>query len=335
MDLTWTQRLQLRLGGWKKFVYPDTPTLPMKPWHPDEDYLVRALPKSRLPNSDAVIQHLKATGRLVLGTGTTVPKFDGRIEGYPLNGSLTTDQLLTISKTLGPNNLAVTTGFESSYGYKVRYRKSMIVQGEPLVGYSDSKLHVFDRTSNPPTITEVQNFRQAGSGYACDGVTQYRLDQPSTMVRGRSAAKLPLAEHTLRYEDLIVHGWRQRASMGVVAGAKGKFIYPALGTDAESTLPDAPAYGTILVLKPSAISRLAGLGYTRLTNPQAYAVMDCWKVYGLVIVDRGGNNASNLEPDNRWNQTDLKILSLITMDDFEAWTLLDGDLYQSVYAATY
>ena len=334
MNLTWLQRLQLQLAGWKGFRYPATPSLPPKPWHPDEDYMVRALPKSKLPDSDKIIAHLKSTGRLVLGTGTTVPKPDGRIDGYPLNAGLVTDQLLTITKEqVAAGRLTVATGFHSSYGAKLRYAKRMIVQGEPMIGYSDSKLHVFDAMTG--TITEVQNFRAAGAGYACDGATQFSLDEPSTMVTGRSSAKLSLAEHTLRYDDLIIHGWRQRTSMGVVAGAKGRWIYPAQGSDAESTAPDAPAYGTILVLKPSAISRLAGLGYTRQTNPQAYAVMDCWKLYGIIIVDRGGNNASNLEPDNRWDQKDLSILSKITIDDFEAWTLLDSDVYRDVYEDGY
>lgn len=333
--MTWLQRLQHRITGWRNFTYPSAPVLPPKPWHPDGDMAVRTIAQYRVPNSDAMIAHLDRTARLAIHTGSTKPNVDGCVNGYPLNGGYVTDGQLTITKDFpAAGKLMVATGrSDSSYGAKVRYRKSMCVQGEPMIGYSDSKLHVFDTVGR--TITEVQNFRQSGSGYACDGARQYSLDTPSTEVRGSSAAKLSLIDHTLRYDDLILNGWRQRGSMGVRA-ARNTYIYPAQGSDGpvgrdpsvQTTFPSmpddpaAPPMGVVLRLEQSAIERLQADGVTPATHPQAFAVLECWSTYGVVIVDTGGHNATGLEPDSRWDQSDLSILQRLTMRDWSCWSLL-------------
>lgn len=342
MLLTAWQRFAYSITGWRGFKYPDTPKLPPKPWHPDGDELVTMRPQMRHPDSAMFIGHLARTGTLVISTGSTVPNRQGMVNGYPLNAGYATDGLLTISKTPGNGLLHVDTGYSSSYGARVRYGKRMIVQGEPMVGYSDSKLHVFDVSGPSYHITEVQNFRERLGGYACDGATQYGLDIPSTQAQGRSAAKLPLAEHTLRYENLMLQGWRQRASMGVRA-ARHTFIAPAQGSDGPvgrvgsgpfDSMPDdpaAPPMGIVLVLKQSFLDRMMSEGITPLTNPQAWAVMECYSEYGIIIVDTGGNNGTHLEPDNRWDQADLSVLKKIGMSDFECWTLFDRDTYDAIY----
>lgn len=321
MQLPWNEMLWHRLTAWRFYAYPSTEPLPPKPWHPDgDDFLVKS-PARLHPKSGDFIRHLESTGGIKIGTGSTKPNLGGKVDGYPLNRAWADDDLYVISRKAGKGNIWVHTGFNSTYGAVVRYRPSMVVQGNPMQIYSDHKLHIYDEHGDVPTITELQGFVDLGGGaLRCDGATQYHLDTESWAARGRSSARLPLAELTLRYDDLIRHGWVQRASMGVRAGS-GQFIFPAMDSDGPSVSVSAPPFGLILRLKESARSRMTVEGFGRGTNPQANAVMDCYSDKGIIVVDTGGHNATHLEPDNRWDQRDLAALSRLKITDFECWTL--------------
>lgn len=321
MKLSWWQMLQNRLTAWKSWSYPIPEPLPPKPWHEDGDEMLTMSPTHEWAQSDSVIAHLAATGDIKIGTGSTAPNLGGKVEGYPLNRAHAEDRLYEISESPGAGKLWVQTGYKSTYGAYVRYRPSMFVQGNPMQGYSDSKLHVYDEHSEVHTLTEVQNFVDFGNGYLrCDGATQYPMSLPSWDATGRSSARQPLGELTLRYDDVVARGWVQRASMGVVAGSS-KFIFPATGSDGTSNAAGAPPFGLILRLTPAGRQRLVNLGYGRSSNPQAHAVMDCYEDKGIIIVDTGGNNSTNLEPDPRWNQQDVGILKLLKASDFSCWAI--------------
>lgn len=326
------------VANWRNWTYPTDEPLGPKPWHPDGDVAFRTVPQTIHPNSATYVAFLKRTGGFTIGTGSTKPgtMYPGLVNGYPLNKANEADRQFIVSKTKGPGKLWVQTGYASSYGASVRYRSSMMVQGNPMQGYSDCKLHIFDPFGQyGPTITEIQNFYDFRDGsLRCDGVTQYALNVPSTEARGRSAARMALAERTLRYDDVVTRGWVQQASMGVLNGS-GSFIPPALGCDGGSgAAPDAPPCGAIMRLKESARTRLTKAGYGRSLYPQANAVMDCYSGPGIMVVDRGGKSSTSLEPDNRWNQKDLSALGLLTPDDFEFW-MMSYDTYIDTYKATY
>lgn len=311
------------LWKWKNWSYPATAKLPAKPWHPDGDVAFTAVPENKHPLSPVIIAHLKATAPNVAGlmvfTGSTVPGSGGVVQGYPLNVAHPSFPLYTVSTEPGPGRVWVSTGWAAAYGATVPYSQTMMIQGNPMQDYSDHKLHVYDPVGR--TITECGEFWDRGN-YCLEArkVTQTLLSGSSFDARGCSVAKQPLAELTLRFDDLILNGWVQRASMGVVA-ASAEFVSPALGSDGSSVAPGAPPMGAVLRLKESARSRLSGLGFDRVKNPQAHAVMDCYAGPGIMIVDSGGNNSTMLEPDNRWNQTDLGALKKLTIEDFEVWTL--------------
>jgi len=311
------------LWGWKRWTYPATPKLPAKPWHPDGDLAFTSIPTQRHPLSSLMIGHLKATSPspdgIIFFTGSTTPGTGGVVNGYPLNLAHPATPLYTVSKVSGPARVWISTGWVSPYGAKVAYTPTMMIQGNPMQDYSDHKLHIYDPAS--ATITECGEFWDRGNNcLEARKVVQTSLLDVSTVAQGCSVARQPLAELTLRYDDLILNGWVQRASMGIVA-ASTDFIYPALGSDGKSTAIDAPPMGAVLRLKETARTRLTGLGFGRGTNPQANAVMDCYSGPGIMIVDSGGNNSTMLEPDNRWNQSDLAALKKLTIDDFEVWTL--------------
>lgn len=346
MILTLSERLRYWLDGFKSFVYPPRPSLPAKPWHLDGDAaLTQNLNDPALaqphPNSARFIAHLKATSTppFRIYTGSAKPASNGVVNGYPLNAALPTDKTYTISKSQGPGLLCISTGFASSYGAKVRYNsRRMMQQGNPMQGYSDSKLHIFDNVTNPdsPTITELQNFRDVNGSLFADGATQYPTSQPSTSppTSGRSSAKQPLAEQTLRYDDVVKRGWVQRATYGARA-PRHTYIYPALASDgpvgrpststgpypALPDNPDAPPMGIILKLNPAARTRLINAGITRTSHPQTHAILDCYEQCGIIQVDTGGHNSTALEPDPRWDQTDLAALAKLTLDDFTCYYL--------------
>ena len=316
-SLTFLESFLHSITGWNFFKYPNTPKLPNKPLHPDGDLKFTSLPKYKHPNSDAYINHLHSTGRLKIGTGDTKPGSDGRVGGYPLNVATAKDKQYEISMSPGPGKIWVSTHYSAPYGEKVRLNREMIAEGYPMKAYADSKLHIFDPVDN--TITEIQYAEYYGNEtYRCHGIHKYSLDLPSTdeNVKGRSAAKWPLAESTQRYDEIVLNGHVQMATMAVVAANKDEFVSPAIGTDGKSTAPQAPPMGVVLRLKNEAVQRLIAAG----AGPQAQAVMKCYSGPGIMIVDSGGNNSTSLEPDNRWDQKDLSILKQIQTKDFEVWT---------------
>lgn len=322
MRLTWWQSLQHQWTGWRNFRYPATASLPAKPWHPDGDRAFTSVPSRRHPASDRFIAHLKATGGVSIGSGSTRPNPAGVVWGYPLNAARPTDGVFVVHTHAGQGRLHVHTGGNSDYGARFRYHPRMLVAGNPAQNLitTDAKLHIFDDTDPlNPTITEIQNFRDFGGGrLQCDGVTHYNLNLDSHDARGRSAARLPLAEQTLRFDD-VMSGWRQRSTMGLAEGHRSDFVHPALATDGTSTSPDAPPYGLVLRLKPETFERLRRQGVTFDSNPQAWALLECYAGPGIIMVDRGGQNSTRPEPDNRWDQQDLRALALVGADDFDVW----------------
>lgn len=329
MKLSLGDRLKYWIFGWSSFKYPPTPTLKAKPWHPDGDLQYTALPTQKHPKSKDFILWMESTGRFLINTGSTKPNSQGRVDGYPINLAKSSDREYKISRQLGPYTLSVTTGYSAPYGGTFRFNEKMMVQGNPMEGYSDSKLHIYEPLSDGSVkITEIQNFRYLTKDYLfCDGVKQYTLDQASTDVNGPCAAKLSLIGLNLRYQDVVLQGHKQATWMAINM-ARHTYIPPAMGSDGyvggsrKGSVPDnenAPPMGAILRLKESARDRLIEAGYTRTSNPQAHAVLDCYAGPGIIIIDTGGNNSTSLEPDNRWDQKDLAILGQLKMSDFEVW----------------
>lgn len=330
MELNLFDRIFHAITHFGTFRYPNTDTLRPKPWHPDGDLAYESIPKRKLPESDAYIQWLHKTGKLLLDDGSTKPTWDGCVSGIKINKAKPTDRVITITRHVGAHQLAVVTGYTAPYGGTFRWNRNMYVQGNPMQGYSDCKLHIYeDLPDGDVKITEIQNFRVIGDALMCDGVEQYLLSQPSTEARGSCAARLSLIGMEGRYDDIIRDKRKRRLSMSVCM-ARNTFIPPALASDGfvggsrPGSVPDnphAPPMGVVLRADPMARARLEKKGITRKTNPQTHALLDCYEGPGVMIIDTGGHNATALEPDHRWDQKDLKALSELSMLDFTAWSL--------------
>lgn len=327
----WHRFFAWAFNWWGWFEYPDVAVLPPKPWHPDGDVSWTRAPQGRLSNSDRIIAHMKRHGELRIGTGDVTPATwdrSGTIGGYPLNRARATDPVYVIGET-------VTDGAFGSWplGATVRYHPRMLKQGDPNQNYSDNKVHVFDDVDGVATITEIQNFRGVVNGViVCDGCGQYPLNQASTSsgVRGRSAAKRPLAELTLTY-DMLRDGWVQRTSMGTPMGSSRVVFPPAVDTDAGANAwhretgatghldVDAVPFGAVLRLKPEASERVrVASGRAAEDRRLLDGALACFEL-GVEVVDTARHHTFGVQPDKRFNQREMGVLGQLTLDDFEVW----------------
>jgi hypothetical protein len=315
-----------RLTGWRMFKYPPAPPYPQRPWHPDGDVAFVSRPQRRLEHSALYLAHLERHGPLRFDTGSVKPTSDGRVGEVRLNVARPDDPVFEVVDGTRPGNLGrpgtlwVHRGDyapSSPWGARVRIGEHMLVQGHPMIGYSDRKLHVLDPIER--TITEVQHLEPWPNGsMRCHGVTQYRLDVPSTdpTVRGSSAAKHPLAEASWRFDEVVLQGFAVRGTMAVNCASRARYIPPALGTDGPSSDVDAVPMGACMRLRDDKARELEQLGGTQLR-----AVVRCLNGPGVLIVDTGANNSMGVEADARWNQTELAPLRRLRWADFEAWQL--------------
>jgi hypothetical protein len=334
MQLSWFDRLRHQWTGWRHFVYPTPPALPPRPWHPDGDELFTRQPTGKLANSERIIAHMGRHGRLRIGTGDTRPATwdgSGTVDGYFLNAARASDPRYRIARVgeVAQPGLVIATAYGASpVGATVRYHDRMVRQGEPATSYSDNKVHIYDDVDGVATITEIQNFRGVTAGVLwCDGVIQYRLDIPSADTRGASAARYPLAESVLRYDDLMA-GQVRRSTMGTPMASSTYVLPPALNTDTARIHPDNPAHldpdavpmGAVLKLKPEVAAHLqATSGRAPAQRRQLDAVLACYTGPGIIVVDTGGHHGTSLEPDPRWDQTELAPLRTLVLSDFEVW----------------
>lgn len=313
--------LEHAVTKWEYFEYPERPSLPEKPWHPDGDELFTIEPLGILPKSDDYIAHMLSYGEINIGTGRAKPNSDGMVRGYPLNAAHPGDRELRVvngfERFAEPGTLWINDGVhrpKGPIGEKIRVPKDAIIQGYPMTGYSDTKLHILDVERR--TITEIQKCEPWPNGSVrAHSVSHYSLDLPSTHpdVVGCSAAKIPLAESVLRYDDLM-NGWRQRTTMGTAAASRAVILPPAQRSDGRGgDHPDAVPMGAILTLKPEVAERLYALGHPQLT-----AVVECYERKGIMIVDTGSesHHGTSLEPDPRWDQDQLAPLRDLSLRDF-------------------
>ena len=335
MQISAWQRFIYSITGWRGFKYPVPPALPPRPWHPDGDVIHHKVAETLLPNSDAIIAHMKRNGVLRIRTGSTVPRSDGSgtVEGYVLNRAASTDPTYLIQKpspyTLPKPGTVYGTVFGTfGEGGIVRYHDRMVKQGEPAASYSDNKVHIYDDIDGVPTITEIQNFRGIiNRVIQCDGIGQYRLDIPSTEARGRSAAKYPLAESSWRYDDLR-SGVPRRTTMGTPMASSTYFLPPARGTDSGTINKDSVAHldpnavpmGAVLRLHPDAAERIRiASGRPAERRHLLDTALASLVGPGVVVVDTGGHHSFGFEPDPRIDQAEVGVLAQLRLDDFSVY----------------
>jgi hypothetical protein len=117
------------------------------------------------------------------------------------------------------------------------------------------------------------------------------------------AAGLPILPGLARYGDL------NHALRFTVERTRRAFSYPARHYASSSTDPSLPPMGLRVRLKAS--FKTSGF------PPQARAVLETLKRYGMILADNGSNWYISGAPDPRWSNDDLHSLGQVHGSDFE------------------
>ena len=121
------------------------------------------------------------------------------------------------------------------------------------------------------------------------------------------AAGLPILPGLARYDDLA--GGIKHALRFTVSRSRRAYVWPARHYASSDTDPSLPPMGLRLRLK-------AGFD-TSGFPPQARAVLDALKRYGMIVADNGSSWYVSGVPDPRWSNDDLHTLGRVHGSDLE------------------
>lgn len=122
------------------------------------------------------------------------------------------------------------------------------------------------------------------------------------------AAGLPVFVGPARYDE-VASGAINHALRFTVPTSQQAFVLPATHWASSNTNPRAPPMGTRLRLKPS--FDISGF------PADDQVILTTLKKYGMILADNGSAIFISGTPDDRWNNTNLKLLKSITASDFE------------------
>jgi hypothetical protein len=173
-----------------------------------------------------------------------------------------------------------------------------------IEGGSDHHILIVDKSSC--RLYELGGAEKSGSGWTAWAGAIWNLHsnalRPATWTSA-DAAGLPILPGLARYGDLD-HALRFTAER-----TRRAFVYPARHYASDSTNPSLPPMGLRVRLKASFDTH----GFP----PQARAVLETLKRYGMILADNGANWYITGAPDPRWSNDDLHSLGRVRGSDFE------------------
>ena len=173
-----------------------------------------------------------------------------------------------------------------------------------IEGGSDHHILIVDKSSC--RLYELGGAQKTASGWTAWAGAIWNLRsnklRPATWTSA-DAAGLPILPGLARYGDLN-HALRFTAER-----TRRAFVYPARHYASDSNDLSLPAMGVRVRLKASF--------NTRAFPPQARAVLETLKRYGMILADNGSNWYITGAPDPRWSNDDLHSLGRVHGSDFE------------------
>ena len=173
-----------------------------------------------------------------------------------------------------------------------------------IEGGSDHHILLVDRTSC--RLYELGGAQRAASGWTAWAGAIWNLRsnalRPATWTSA-DAAGLPILPGLARFGDLD-HALRFTAER-----TRRAYIYPARHYASDSSDASLPPMGLRVRLKASFDTH----GFP----PQARAVLETLKRYGMILADNGSNWYVTGAPDPRWSNDDLHSLGRVHGSDFE------------------
>jgi hypothetical protein len=173
-----------------------------------------------------------------------------------------------------------------------------------IEGGSDRHLLVVDRSTC--TLYELYDAQHTASGWTAGSGAIWKLDSNALRPAGwtsADAAGLPILP------GLAVYGDLDHALRFTAPETRSAYIYPARHDAGESSSPSLPPMGLRVRLKAS--FDINGF------PPQARAVLETLKTYGMILADNGSPWYITGAPDPRWSNDQLHALDRVRGSDFE------------------
>jgi hypothetical protein len=215
--------------------------------------------------------------------------YDGEIIGIPYN-------------VVAPSQPRVGVSFE--YADESDKGPYPIPPHPRIEGGSDRHVLIVERGTC--RLYELYALHRQGSGWAAGSGAIWNLSSNALRPAGwtsADAAGLPILPGLARYGDLH-HALRFTAER-----TRRAYIYPARHFASDSNDPSLPPMGLRVRLKASFDTS----GFP----PQARAVLETLKRYGMILADNGSPWYIGGAPDPRWSNDDLHSLDRVHGSDFE------------------
>jgi len=185
------------------------------------------------------------------------------------------------------------------------------IEGGPN-GKGDRHVLVVDRDNGK--LYELFNARPEKGGKSWSASSGAIFDLESNHERpanwtSADAAGLPIFPGLVRYDEVVGLRAVKHAFRFTVEKSRRAYIPPA--RHFASNAPD-------IDLAPMGMrARLKANIETRQYPPQARAILDALKTYGMILADNGGDWFLSGAPDPRWDDEDLSTLKRVKVKDFE------------------
>lgn len=184
------------------------------------------------------------------------------------------------------------------------------IEGDPN-GDGDRHLLIVDRDNcklyELYAAHQVNGQWQAGSGAIFD------LNSNALRPAGwtsADAAGLPILPGLARYDE-VAAGEINHALRFTAPQTRSAYVWPAQHEASDLTGAQYPPMGQRFRLKASFV-------IDNRFSPPAQVILRALKKYGMILADNGSSWYISGAPDERWNNTVLHQLDVVTGDDFEA-----------------
>ncbi len=178
-----------------------------------------------------------------------------------------------------------------------------------IEGGSDRHLLIVDR--DRCVLYELFAAQRFGSGWTAGSGAIWSLRSNALRQAGwtsADAAGLPILPGLARWDDIAAGGIRH-ALRFTVERTRRAYVYPARHYASSSTDPSLPPMGLRLRLK----------AFFDISDfpPQARAVLQALKTYGMIVADNGSSWFISGAPSPHWSNDELHTLGRVKGSDFE------------------
>ena len=189
-------------------------------------------------------------------------------------------------------------------------RRPYPIPARPRIeGGSDRHVLIVDRDAC--RLYELGGMERSRGGWTASAGAIWSMRSNALRPSGwtsADAAGLPILAGLARLDD-IATGGIHHALRFTVARTRRAYVYPARHDASDSSDPDLPPMGLRVRLRAS----FDASAYP----PQARAVLEALKAYGMIVADNGSNWYINGAPSAHWSNDDLHTLARVKGSDFQ------------------